>query len=127
MALCALFAHVKSACWRHVYFYLDNILVAMFSTIIVSDELMTASIPCINDLFWCCSALLKLLDHIPQFLPEIARLPASLKHKIFFLMLKRGLVTDQNIGQVLHSSVHCLCETCWSSDKRQKIEFDGRL
>lgn len=53
-------------------------------------------------------ALLKLLDHIPQFLTEITRLPASLKNKIFFLMLKRGLVTDQNIVQLLSDKIRVL-------------------
>lgn len=53
-------------------------------------------------------ALLKLLDYIPQFLTDISQLPASLKHRIFFLMLKRGLVTDQNIAQLLSDKIRVL-------------------
>lgn len=49
--------------------------------------------------------MLKLLDYIPNYMKDITVLPANLKHKILFLMLKRGLVSDSNIAQVLNAFI----------------------
>ncbi|KAH3726036.1 protein AMN1 homolog [Dreissena polymorpha] len=73
-----------------------------------------------------CCTVTKLLDgcihtvicNWPQHVDNMAKLPANLKEKCTRIMSLRGLLTDDNIGKILHSKVKVLdLSGCELSDR----------
>lgn len=60
----------------------------------------------VSTLLDCC--IKSVINNFNRYTDLVGNLPANLKDKCIYLMSKRGLLTDHNIGKILHDKVRVL-------------------